>query len=112
MWTTLCLDRDIHRAGRAFFLVGSFFGRLPEFVDCADEQKNGAGYDEEVDRERDEVPIVPGDRSGFQRISGRVERGRAVFRRSQDDELGREIESAGEETYRRHDHVFDQRIDD
>ena len=65
MWTTLCLDRDIHRTGWAFFLVGFFFGGLPEFVDCADEQKNCAGYNEKVDHERDEVSIIPSDRSGF-----------------------------------------------
>ena len=112
MWTTLCLARDIHRAGRAFFLVGFFFGGLPEFVDCADEQKNCTGYDEKVDHERNEVPVVPSDRSGFQCISGRVERGRAVSGGSQDDELVREIESAGEETNRRHENIFDQRIDD
>src|SRR4029453_1258713 len=112
MWTTLCLDRDIHPAGRAFFLVGFFFGGLPQFVDCADEQKNRASYDKKVDHERDEVPIIPSDRSGFQRISGRVECGRAVFGGSQNDELVREIESAGEETNRRHDYVFHQRTND
>jgi hypothetical protein len=106
------LARDSHRAGRAFFLVGFFFGGLPQFVDCADEQKNCAGYDEKVDHERDKVPIIPSDRSGFQRISGRVERGRAVSGGSQDDELVREIKSAGEKTNRRHEHIFDQRIDD
>src|SRR4030095_9671789 len=104
MWTTRRLDWDLHRTGGTFFLVGFFFDGLPEFVDCADEQKNGARYDEKVDHERDEVPIIPSDRSGFQRISRRVKRGRAVFGRSQDDELVREIQSTGEETDRRHHH--------
>ena len=112
MWTTLCLDWDIHRAGRAFFLVGFFFGGLPEFVDCADEQKNCTGYDEKVDHERDEVPIIPSDSSGFHGVSGCVERGRAVSGGSQYDELVREIQATGEETNGRHDYIFDQRIND
>jgi hypothetical protein len=73
MRTACRLDWDLHCAGRAFFLVGFFFGGLPEPVDCADQQKNCASYDEKVDHERDEVPVIPSDRSGFRRVSGRVE---------------------------------------
>src|SRR4030095_13814472 len=52
------------------------------------------------------------DLSVLQRIGGLLKRGGAVSGGSQDNELVREIESAGEETNGRHEHVFNQRIDD
>src|SRR4030095_2016873 len=52
------------------------------------------------------------DLSVLQRIGGLLKRGGAVSGGSQDDELVREIQSAGKETNRRHEHIFDQRIDD
>jgi hypothetical protein len=84
MGTTRCFDRDRHRARRTLLCL---LYRLPEFVDCADEQKNRTCHNEEIDRDCDEVAIIPSYRPGFGCVSGGIERSRAVFGRSQDDEL-------------------------
>src|SRR5437667_7151606 len=109
MRTMTCICRDLHRACRAFIV---FRGGLSEFVDCADHQKNCARDNEKINHQRDEVAVIPGDRSGFRCVSGSIECRRAIFGRSQNDKLIREIESTREKTDRRHDHVFDQRTDD
>src|SRR5439155_1356357 len=86
---TLRLERDLHRANRAVFLVRLFFGRLwfPKSIDHPDQKKNCARDNQKINHERDEVAVIPSDRSGFDSISWGIEYRRAVFGRSQDDEL-------------------------
>ncbi len=82
------------------------------FVDSANDKKNAKRDNKKIDHQRDEVPVVPRDRAGFERVRRRVEHGRAIFRGLEHDELVREIEPARQQTDRRHDNVFDQGGDD
>ena len=87
MRTACRRDRDLHRTGRAIFLVRFFFGGLPEPIDRANEQENGTGHDEKVNHQRDEVAVIPSDRSGFRGVSWRMECRRSIFGGSQNNKL-------------------------
>jgi hypothetical protein len=112
MRTTARLNGNLHRACRAIFHVGYFCSRFSELIDCPDQKKNGGRDNEKIDQERNEVAVIPRDRSGFGGVRGSIECRRAVFGRPKNDKFIGEIESAGEETDWRHDDVFNQRIDD
>ena len=48
-------------------------------IDDPDDKKYRDRNDQKVDHKCNEVAVVPGDRSGFRRISGSIESSRAVF---------------------------------
>src|SRR5438309_7996562 len=88
IWTTRRLNRDLHRARRAIFLVGFFFcSRLPEFIDRANKQEDCTRHNEKVNQQGNEVAIIPSNRSGLRGIRRSVECHGAVFGRSQNYEL-------------------------
>src|SRR6202022_3864510 len=100
-----------HRAGRTIFGNRRLLGRLLHLVDPAHEQKHRESDDREINYQRDEVAVVPGDRAPLPRVCGCGESFTAR-RFAQHDELVREIEPTGEQADRRHDDVFDERADD
>src|SRR5205085_3814428 len=88
IWTARRLKRDLHPTLRAIFFVGFFFlSRLRELVDRANKQEDCARHNEKINQERNEVAVIPSNRSSLRGVSGSVERRRAVFGRSQNDEL-------------------------
>src|SRR6266508_6619031 len=87
MRTTGRLNRDLHRARRTILGVDWFFGWMSKLIDDADDKKYRGRNNQEVDHESDEIAVVPGDRSGFRRISGSIECSRAVFGRPQNEKL-------------------------
>src|SRR6267378_1724063 len=112
MWATRRLDGNSCGTGRAFLGDRFFCGWLPEFINCTNEQKNRACNNEEIDGQGNEVAVIPGNRSGFRGVGGRVEHRRAIFGRSQNEQLVGKIQSASHQADWWHDYVFDQRIDD
>src|SRR5438477_7029128 len=85
--TTRRLNRDLHRARGTIFRFDWFFGRMSKLIDDPDDKKYRHRNDQKVNDESDEVAVIPGDRSGFRRISGSIECGRAVFRGPQNEKL-------------------------
>ena len=79
MWTTRRLNRNLHRTRRTILGVDWFFNWLSKLIDHPDDKKYRDRNDQEIDHESNEVAVVPGDRSGFRRINGSIESGRAVF---------------------------------
>src|SRR5207244_1414284 len=106
------LDRYGGRTFRAILCHRLGMLRLFQPINRAHQQENRAGDDQKIDQQGDKVAVVPGDRASLDRVSGRVKRNRAVFCPAQDDELVRKIQTATEQANRRHDDVFDQRIND
>src|SRR5207245_9690403 len=108
MRTTRRLNGNLHGARRTIFRFWFFFGWMSELIDCSNQKKNCACNNEKVDQQRNEVAVIPSDRSGFRGVCWSIECRRPVFRRSQNHKFVGEIESASEEADRRHDHVFYQ----
>jgi hypothetical protein len=79
MGTPRGFDRDLHRARRTILGVDGFFSWMSKLVDDPDDKKYRGRNNQEVDHEGNEVAVVPGDRSGFRRISGSIECSRAVL---------------------------------
>src|SRR6266436_1540687 len=87
MRTTRRLNGNLHRARRTIFCVGFFFSWMSEFIDCPDQKKNRACDNEKINQKRNEVAIVPCDRSGLGGVCRSMECGGAVLCGSQNDEL-------------------------
>src|SRR5213080_2815424 len=87
MGTTSGLNGDLHRARRTIFRVGFFFGWTSEVIDRSNQKKNCGGNDDKIDQQRNEVAVIPGDRSDFRGVCGSIECRRAVFGRPQNDKF-------------------------
>src|SRR5207244_11352004 len=108
MRTTRRLDWDGHRA-RATFLRDRFcVRRTLEPIDPADEEENCPCNDEKIDRERDEIAVIPSNCAYFRRVRRCVKGCAAVLRRAQHNKFIREIEPATEQADWRHDKVLNQ----
>src|SRR5215831_2369590 len=87
MRTTRRFNRDLHRARRAVFRVGWFFGWMSQLIDRSDEKKNCACDNEKINQERNEVAVIPCDCSGLHCVCRSVERHRAILSGSQNDKF-------------------------
>src|SRR5262249_23690543 len=87
MRTARRFDGNLHRACRATFHVGRFFGWMSELIDYANQKKNCGRDNEKANQERNEVAVIPSDRSGLRGVCRSMECGRAVLCGSQNEEL-------------------------
>ena len=83
MGTTRRLNRNLHCACRTIFGIGGLLGWMSELIDNPNDEKYCNRDDQKVDHERNEVAVIPRDRSGFRGVSGSIECGRAIAGRSQ-----------------------------
>ncbi|MDB6148003.1 MAG: hypothetical protein JWO45_1667, partial [Spartobacteria bacterium] len=66
MRTTGCFDRDRHGAGRTIFgdCWSIWFWAL-HLIERADNHENGKRDDKKVNDQRNKIPVVPRDGTGF-----------------------------------------------
>ena len=89
----LRLNRNRHCTRRTILCHRLSVLRLLQPIYRADQQKNRAGNNQKVDKQRNEIAVVPRYRAGLGRVSRCMEIDASVFRRPQDHKLVRKIES-------------------
>ena len=99
MRTTCRLDRDRHRAGRAFLRNWCGSRRRPfQFVHRFNHQENAEGDDDEIDHESDEISVVPSHCACLGGVGGSI-KGAAAGRALKNEKFVGEIEAASKQTY-------------
>src|SRR6266536_6184350 len=87
MRTACCLNRDLHRTRRTLFLVGGVFRWSSQLIDQPDQKEDSGRDDEKIDHQRNEVAVIPGNRSGLCGVCGSIEWGRAILGCSENEKF-------------------------
>lgn len=71
MRATSRFDRDRHRTSRAVLRNWRGSWRRPfQLVHRLDDKENAEGDDNEINHERNKIPVVPSHRTGLNRVGG------------------------------------------